>query len=213
MLLEMVATAPALDRLTDPQPFDEAASHASLALTSVRYSRVSEVVQRLIPHDRLSMAFATPDGIRVHAISNDDGPNVTTVKIEAGCRPAGFSMVIHDLTRERGHTTDPADFAERWIAAGYRSLLVVTMAVRDDVLALNFWSKIAGRYSEADISVARRIAEHIALAVSHEQLADAARQIAEAHARAERLELRVKNLVNELDSRAGHGRVVANPPH
>jgi two-component system NtrC family response regulator len=52
------------------------------------------------------------------------------------------------------------------------------------------------------------VADHLALAVSHEQLAEAARQVAEAHARAERLESRVKRLADELDSKAGYGRVV-----
>src|SRR6185503_8525187 len=47
-----------------------------------------------------------------------------------------------------------------------------------------------------------------ALAVSHEQLAEAARQVAEARARAERLELRVQSLVQELESRTEPTRVV-----
>ena len=56
--------------------------------------------------------------------------------------------------------------------------------------------------------IARRIADHVALAVSHEQLAEASRQVAEARGRAERLELRVRSLVEELNLKAGHGRVI-----
>src|SRR5216684_3144149 len=44
------------------------------------------------------------------------------------------------------------------------------------------------------------------------QLADAARQVAEAHARAERLESRVQSLVEELESKTGHARVVGQSP-
>ena len=44
------------------------------------------------------------------------------------------------------------------------------------------------------VSIARRIAEHVALAVSHQQLAEAVSRAAEAHARAEQLEARVRSL-------------------
>ena len=47
----------------------------------------------------------------------------------------------------------------------------------------------------------------MALAVSHEQLTDAARQIAETRACAERLEARVEALSRELDANT-HARVV-----
>ena len=46
--------------------------------------------------------------------------------------------------------------------------------------------------------------------MSHEQLAEAARQAAEAQARAERLEARVRSLTDELDSRSGYGRIVGH---
>ena len=49
--------------------------------------------------------------------------------------------------------------------------------------------------------IARRIADHVALAVSHEQLAELARQAAEAEARAERLEARVQVAVRRARPR------------
>jgi transcriptional regulator with PAS, ATPase and Fis domain len=79
-------------------------------------------------------------------------------------------------------------------------------------MGLGFWSKRPQAFGTEDLPVARRIADHVALAVSHEQLADAARQVAEAHARAERLESRVQSLVEELESRTGHARVVGHSP-
>ena len=44
--------------------------------------------------------------------------------------------------------------------------------------------------------------------MSHEQLAETARQAAEARLRAERLEARVTSLSNELAARTGHGRMI-----
>src|SRR5207245_11454499 len=71
-----------------------------------------------------------------------------------------------------------------------------------------FCAKRVNAFSPEDIPIARRIADHVALAVSHEQLAEVERQVAEARARADRLEWRVKSLAEELDSKAGHGRAV-----
>jgi transcriptional regulator with PAS, ATPase and Fis domain len=59
-----------------------------------------------------------------------------------------------------------------------------------------------------DVAIAQRIADHVAWALSHEQLAAAARQVAEAQTRPERLEARVRSLTQELDARTGYGRVV-----
>jgi transcriptional regulator with PAS, ATPase and Fis domain len=47
------------------------------------------------------------------------------------------------------------------------------------------------------------VADHVALAVSHQQLAEASRQIAEERARAQRLEAHVASLTQELDVRRG----------
>jgi transcriptional regulator with PAS, ATPase and Fis domain len=83
---------------------------------------------------------------------------------------------------------------------------------RDQAMGLGFWSKRPQAFERGDVGVARRIADHVALAVSHEQLAEAARQVAEARARAERLESRVQTLAEELELKAGHGRVVGQSP-
>jgi two-component system NtrC family response regulator len=87
-------------------------------------------------------------------------------------------------------------------------MLVVNTSARGQVMGLEFWSKRPYAFSVEDVPVARRIADHVALAVSHEQLAEAARQVAEARARAERLEARVRSLAQELEVRAGHGRLI-----
>src|SRR5262249_47988369 len=77
---------------------------------------------------------------------------------------------------------------------------VITRA-RAQRMGLAFWSKRPAAFSQDDVPVARRVADHVALAVSHEQLAEAALQVAEAHARAERLEARVQVLSRELESK------------
>ena len=120
---------------------------------------------------------------------------------------AGVELIINDLTRESLGIVDPPDLQACTIAAGYRSALNVLMSARDQLFIVAFLSKTVGAFTPRDVATARRVAEHLALALSHEQLAEAARRMAEAEARAERLELRVKSLM-ELDSRTTHGRVV-----
>src|SRR2546426_1831474 len=55
-------------------------------------------------------------------------------------------------------------------------------------------AKTPGVYSHADVLVARRIADHVALALSHQRLAEEAPRAAQARALAQALEARVQSL-------------------
>jgi transcriptional regulator with GAF, ATPase, and Fis domain len=176
------------------------------------FPRVSEIANKVLPHDRMTMTFDAAHGeIVMQAASNDDFVHIDRIKL-AGYRerPAGPDgvLIVHDLQTEALPIADPADLQDRVVAAGYRSFLAVNASARDQRLGVEFWSKQPNAFSDDDVPTARRIADHVALAVSHEQLAEAARQVAEVRARAERLELRVKSLAEELDQKAGHGRAL-----
>jgi transcriptional regulator with PAS, ATPase and Fis domain len=118
---------------------------------------------------------------------------------------SGF-VLVSDIAEEPISFVELPDIQARLVTAGYRSVLGITTVAQSQVICLAFWSKRPHAFTEADVVVARRIADFVALAVSHEQLVAAAQQVAEAKARAERLELRVHRL--ELDARPGHGQVV-----
>src|SRR6185436_16523866 len=98
------------------------------------------------------------------------------------------------------------------VDAGYRSLLSVVLSAGQQPFGLHFWSKQADAFDSDQVPLARRIAEHVALAVSHEQLAEAVRRAADAQARAERLAARVQSLSEELDLRSGYGRMIGVSP-
>jgi GAF domain-containing protein len=83
---------------------------------------------------------------------------------------------IDDFTSAALPSVEPVDLRERIVSAGYRSLLVAQTRARDQKIGLGFWSKRPHAFGTEDLPVACRIADHVALAVSHEQLADAARQ-------------------------------------
>jgi transcriptional regulator with GAF, ATPase, and Fis domain len=176
--------------------------------------RVSEIVAAVLPHDRMTVRFADgQDEYVAHAASNDDGPLVERVKVaDPGQFTAlGFTLV-RDLAREVLPIIEPVDLREKWLAAGYRSFLAAHVSTRFQALSVCLWSKQPKAFNRRDLPAVRRVADYVGLVLSHQQLAEAARQVAEAHARAERLEVRAKSLAAELDLRSGLGRAIGHSP-
>jgi transcriptional regulator with GAF, ATPase, and Fis domain len=169
------------------------------------FPRVSEITNRILPHDALTMVFFDGNGKVVHEAATEGVPRLTP---HAAQGPQPDHFIIDDLA-----TTDlPVVIVgesprEKLLAAGFRSVIAINTRARAQLIGVGFISRRTHAFSEADVPIARRIVDHIALAVSHEQLAEAARQVAEAHARAERLEERVQMLADELHSKT-HARVV-----
>ena len=172
------------------------------------FPQVSEIANKVLPHDLLTMMFNDRGQVLIEVASSDGLPEAARLVKTNDSRPNDDFIIIDDFTSAALPIVEPADLWERIVSAGYRSLLVAQTRARDQKMGLGFWSKRPHAFRTEDVPVARRIADHVALAVSHEQLADAARQVAEARARAERLESRVQSLVDELESRTGHARVV-----
>jgi DNA-binding NtrC family response regulator len=176
--------------------------------------RVSEIVAAALPHDRMTVGFADgQDEFVTYAASNNDGPSVERVKIPDYDQFAegGFTLV-RDLAQMPVPVTEPVDMREQLLASGYRSFLVAHTSTRFQQLNIGFWSKQRNALSIRDVPVARRVADLVGLVLSHQQLAEAERQMAEARARAERLELRAKSLAAELDLRSGLGRAIGHSP-
>jgi Nif-specific regulatory protein len=173
------------------------------------FPRVSEIANRVLPHDRLTMMFHDRSGeILIEAASPNDLPELSRLVKANDSAPSEGFVIIDDFTTATLPIAEPPDLQQRVVAAGYRSLLVVATRARHQQMGLGFWSKRPRAFGRHDVLVARRIADHVALAVSHEQLAESAHQVAEAHARAERLESRVQLLAEELESKTGQTRVV-----
>jgi transcriptional regulator with GAF, ATPase, and Fis domain len=174
------------------------------------FPRVSEIVAAAIPHDRLVL-WLFEDQV-THVASNDDGPLIESARVplrrDPPTRDEGFRLV-GDLTRE---SIELVDLQEQLLAAGYRSLLAIHASTRFQPVTLIFWSKQPHAFSLQDVAVARQVAACVGLAFSHQQLAEAGRQMAEAHARADRLAVRAKSLAAELDLKSGLGRAVGQSP-
>jgi len=174
------------------------------------FPQVSAIANQVLPHDRLTMTLH--DGQQTcisHAASNDDGPlHVRATGADLADMVDGFSRIIDDIQLDRRQLTfDPPDHREKVKAAGYHSILSVALAAGEQRFALHFWSKRVGAFDPTMIPVARHFAVYVAMGISHEQLAEAARQAAAARADADRLTARVEVLARELEVRAGYGRM------
>ena len=177
------------------------------------FPQVSEIANKVLAHDLLTMMFHDRGGqILIEAASTDEFRGLSRLVKADDTRPEAGFVMIDDFRTATLPILEPADLRERVLAAGFRSLLVVLTRARHQDMGLGFWSKRPSAFAPRDVPIARRIADHVALAVSHEQLAEAALQVAEAHARAERLESRVQSLAQELESKTGHARVVGQSP-
>jgi transcriptional regulator with GAF, ATPase, and Fis domain len=177
------------------------------------FPRISQIAATVLAHDRLTFTFHGGQGeVVVQAASDQWEPLPTRLKVGHLIPEGDGFAIINDLETETCPVVEPQGFWDQIRSAGYRSLMAIHVTARDQLLGLQFWSKRPRAFDEGQVAIARRIADHVALAVSHEQLAEMARQAAEAKLRADRLEARVKSLSDELAARTGHGRMVGPSP-
>jgi transcriptional regulator with GAF, ATPase, and Fis domain len=177
------------------------------------FSEVSEVIRAGLPHDILALTSWGDDGksFRVYALTGAtmDDPSFWAPTILTG-EDRGLlnrdAYVVHDVDSEMPTTGVRGRVFRR---LGVRSALRVPLPLANAVFgSLFFLSRSPGQFSEEDIDFARRVADHLALAFSHQRLAEAARRDAAARETAARLEAQVATLTRELESRTGRRRVV-----
>jgi transcriptional regulator with GAF, ATPase, and Fis domain len=177
------------------------------------FAQVSEVVRGGLPHDMLGLTSWADDGasLRVYAIA---GAEVTDPVF---WQPMMLSSDERNqlrrdpyIVRNVDEEIAPATIRGRLFARlGVKSALRVPMPMGNAVFgSLFFLSRRIDSFREDDLGFARRVADHLALALSHNRLAEAARRDAEARETAARLEAQVATLTRELESRTGHRRVI-----
>ena len=184
----------------------------SLDVRSV-FGQISEVVQGGLPHDLLALTSWGDDGtsFRVYALAGMeiDDPSFWAPTVLAGEDRAQLHTDPY-IIRDADAEVAPESVRGRMLARlGVKSALRVPMPMANTNFgSLFFLSRQTEQFSEADLDFARRIADHLALAVSHHRLAEAARRDAEARETAARLEAQVATLTRELESRTGTRRVI-----
>jgi len=176
------------------------------------FGQLSEAVRPVMPHDLLVLSdFDVPARtFRIAAFAGDSdatppaGP-VALTEEEVGRRALEFE-IITDLPAQVRPITDRNRLL---LSTGMRSWIRVPILTSAGEVrgAINIMHREPSRYGPEDVEVVRRIADRIALVLSHRELAEKARIAAEAGERAERLEATVETLTRELESH-GRGRVV-----
>ena len=177
------------------------------------FAEVSDVVRAGLPHDIMALTSWGHDGtsFRIYALAGAE------VKDPAFWEPVTLSgedraqlnrdaYVVHDVEGEFPEETIRGRIFRQ---LGLRSVIRVPMPLGTDVFgSLFFGSRQPSAFIDDDVDFARRVADHLALALSHERLAEAARRDAESREMAARLEAQVATLTRELESRNGERRVI-----
>jgi transcriptional regulator with GAF, ATPase, and Fis domain len=200
------------------------------------FQRLSAVIQDVIPHVTVTLALLTPDrlGVKVHVASNWDVGELPVYRFTTEGETIGSgwrSFIAYDCTIvEEGVVRariSPLNAAEPvyvelrpgrpWTRIlsrlGVRSILRVPVRVKDQAVgAISFGADRPFAYGEDDVVLATRIADHVALALAHEQLAEEARRVAQEQERANLLEQRVDSLVQELDRHGSHRALGESAP-
>ena len=179
------------------------------------FSEVSEVVRGGLPHDSLALTAWGEDGrtIRVYALAGAPVANpafwepITLTDDEMSVLHRN-SYVIKDTAADLKPSTLRARLFGQ---CGAKSALRVPLPLGTDVFgSVFFMARETERFDEQDIDYARRVADHLALALSYQRLAVVARRDAEARATAARLEAQVATLTRELEARTGQRRVIGS---
>lgn len=178
------------------------------------FDQVSAIARRVLPHDKMTLGLLTDDRTenRLWAVAGDRSWVPETYPIPESERP----QMDLDFQIVADAATDlPADSSRRSIllAAGLRSSLRVPIRLEGKTVgALSFHAREPGSYGAGDVELARRAADQVALAFSHQRILEEAKRTEEARREAARLEARVRALSDELESRDGFGRIVGDSP-
>ncbi len=172
-------------------------------------------MKAVLPHHVMVLTELdiAPASLRVVASAGESDIQIPSTPIplseaESGRRTLDFE-ILHDIPAE---LKAESERARLFLASGMRSWLRVPVRLGGEVRgSLGFAHRDSSRYRREDVEVATRLADRIALMLSHQRLAEEARIAAEARERAERLEATVETLTRELENR-GRGRVVGVSP-
>jgi transcriptional regulator with GAF, ATPase, and Fis domain len=194
------------------------------------FRQVSEITQGVISHDMLVLSLLRPDGTSVgtHALlpggelEDLPPPNAALVALYRGTivrdiavvDPSSRTVKLFPLSADGEPLAaieiglDPMRFRHA-AHARMRSLLAVPVqALGRFVGGLVFLSRRPGEFGPEHADLARRVADHVSLALAHQRLAEEEGRAAEARVLAARLANRVNSLTQEIESLGGRRRVV-----
>jgi transcriptional regulator with GAF, ATPase, and Fis domain len=175
------------------------------------FDQLSAAVGGILPHDRMALGLLSEDrqSVRIHAYTGGLVPGMPeTIPIDDEARDSAewSFFLVPDIRREPGCCSEKFELMKR---DGIRSMLRVPVRLEGEIVGgLNFLSREVARFREEDAEIARRIADQVALVLSHEKIAEEARIAAEAREEALRLEGRVAALTEQLALAGGARQII-----
>ena len=171
--------------------------------------RISTIAQKVLPHDAMLVPVLLPNGTHVRMLAGTLPGGASypeTAEVPPHLRSSSWE---HDILDD-AHA-DPIQRHLPSAKLGLRSSLRVSIKLEGKlVAAVVFSSFTPGFYKPKDVVIARRIADRLALGLSHDSRQEAHKRADLADERASRLESRVRALTEELDARTGYRRVVGD---
>jgi transcriptional regulator with GAF, ATPase, and Fis domain len=164
------------------------------------FERVSAIARRVLPHDTMSLPLITEDKnhLLIYAIA---GPEVFPQQVPLPEHHRALATMPWDHIIHPDIQADPLERETPPGLAGYRARLVVPIRVQGEFLGgMDFLSHQPNVYTTADVMIARRIADHVALALSHQRLAEESRRAAALREQATKLELLDASLAALIDT-------------
>jgi transcriptional regulator with GAF, ATPase, and Fis domain len=202
----------------------------SLDVRSV-FEQLGRITREIIPHDYLNLLLLSEDHQRVrliarrggdHPIDTENAPDLPVPPESVETMDWDYFLVedvtilspnqirLHHWPRNRpGLATMDVTINDLRIRVftemGVRSALRATVRISGKAVGfLDFSAQQPRLYTEEDAEFAMRVADHVALALAHQELAEGTRRVTAAQDRAAKLEERVQVLVQELETLSPH---------
>ena len=218
-----------------PETYDHHPDTSTLTLRDA-FAGVVVAARAIVPFERMGISLLEDSGtVRVHLLAGSGAQRFTEHILArthySGClwpAPGGGPICIRDSARELD-LSYPID--RRVVDAGRRSVLAISLEAQGTQLGVLWFDShrveafsagdaialgpLADLLAVAVVLWANRIADHVALVLAHERLAEEGRRAEQAREREARLQERVETLVHELEGRGAHGargRPVPIPP-
>ncbi|MGD9903400.1 MAG: sigma 54-interacting transcriptional regulator [Vicinamibacterales bacterium] len=164
------------------------------------FARVSQVAGAAVPHDLLSLLLLADDGtVTVHAVAGGEFQFPRSMPLPEHRRHLLTDSWDHLI--ERDLLDHPIERDQMAAQLGYRARLLLPIRLRGALAgSLDFVSRTPDAYGPADVVVAQRIADQVALALSHHRLADEQRHADTLRAREGTLRLLDEVLASVTDA-------------
>jgi transcriptional regulator with GAF, ATPase, and Fis domain len=154
------------------------------------FDRIFELSQSAMPHDAMAIAVASRDQTHIKMYATTGAIRHLQPGLEIRMPDPTLVQKEWEYDLIDDMPADPRYANTNSARAGMRSLIMIPVHLENQIRGwINFFSKQPHRFTADDVAVARRIAAHIVLAMSHQRLAEQARQNEELRAKATSLEL------------------------